>query len=76
LGKFANFHQHESPVDTPGQIGIIGVKFCEFFGVSSDVFGKPALAIVDWFEQKENGYYYMELLPEAARAFKRYRTIE
>jgi hypothetical protein len=52
-----------------------GVKFCEFFGVSSDVFGKPGLAIVNWFELPDNGYWYLELLPEAARAFKRYRAV-
>jgi hypothetical protein len=61
--------------NSPGQIGIIGVKFCEFFGVSSDVFGKPGLAIVNWFELPDNGYWYLELLPEAARAFKRYRAV-
>jgi hypothetical protein len=62
--------------NSPGQIGILGVKFCEFFGVHSDVFGKPGLAIVNWFEQKDNGYWYLELLPEAARAFKRYHALE
>jgi hypothetical protein len=62
--------------NSPGQIGIIGVKFCEFLELSSDVFGKPGLAIVNWFELPENGYWYLELLPEAARAFKRYRAMK
>jgi hypothetical protein len=62
--------------NSPGQIGIIGVKFCEFFELPSDVFGKPGLAIVNWFEQAENGYWYLELLPEAARAFKRYQALK
>lgn len=60
--------------DVPGQIGLIGVKFCKFFGVSSNIFGKPALVIVNWFQYTENSHFYMELLPEAARAFKRYRS--
>ena len=62
--------------NSPGQIGIVGVKFCEFFEVSSDVFGKPGLAIVNWFELAENGYWYLELLPEAARAFQRYQALK
>lgn len=58
--------------DSPGQIGHIGAKFCEFFGVSTEVFEQPARAIVNWFPDEEKGYWYMELLPEAARAFRRF----
>ncbi|OYD97430.1 hypothetical protein CDG76_00600 [Nostoc sp. 'Peltigera membranacea cyanobiont' 210A] len=64
--------------DSSGQIGHLGASFCKFFGVKDGEFGQPALAIVNWFADETNGYWYIELLPEAARAFKRFRleTIE
>jgi hypothetical protein len=58
--------------DSSGQIGHLGEKFCQFFGVKNDEFGQPALAIISWFADEINGYWYLELIPEAARAFKRF----
>ncbi|WP_392532358.1 hypothetical protein [Nostoc sp. C117] len=59
--------------DSPGQIGYLGAKFCKFFGVKDDEFRQPALAIVNWFADETNEYWYIELIPEAARAFKCFR---
>ncbi|BAY24454.1 hypothetical protein NIES2100_42490 [Calothrix sp. NIES-2100] len=59
--------------DSPGQIGHLGAKFCKFFGLEHDEFGQPALAIISWFKDEINGYWYIELIPEAARAFQRFR---
>jgi hypothetical protein len=59
--------------DSSGQIGHLGENFCKFFGVKDGEFGQPALAIVNWFADETNGYWYIELIPEAARAFKRFR---
>jgi len=59
--------------DSAGQIGILGAKFCNFFGLENEEFGYPALAIVSWFEDETNRHWYIELIPEAARAFKRFR---
>ncbi|MEH2384536.1 MAG: hypothetical protein V7K14_01820 [Nostoc sp.] len=58
--------------DSSGQIGKLGKKFYRFFGVKDEEFGKPALAIISWFRDEINGYWYIELIPEAARAFKRF----
>ncbi|MBD2562848.1 MULTISPECIES: hypothetical protein [Nostoc] len=58
--------------DSAGQIGHLGEKFCNFFGVKSGEFGQPALAIISWFPDEINGYWYIELIPEAARAFSRF----
>ncbi|WP_194007905.1 MULTISPECIES: hypothetical protein [unclassified Tolypothrix] len=59
--------------DSSGQIGILGAKFCKFLGLEYDEFRPPALAIISWFNDEINGYWYIELIPEAARAFKRFR---
>ncbi|MBN3923525.1 hypothetical protein [Nostoc sp. NMS4] len=59
--------------DSPGQIGHLGASFCNFFGVKDNEFSQPALAIVNWFADETNGYWYIELIPEAARAFKHFR---
>jgi glutaredoxin 2 len=59
--------------DSSGQIGILGAKFCKFLELEYDEFRPPALAIVNWFADEVNGYWYIELIPEAARAFKRFR---
>ncbi|MEE3716455.1 hypothetical protein V2H45_06835 [Tumidithrix elongata RA019] len=58
--------------DSSGQIGLIGKKFCKFFG-SEEKFRQPGLAIVSWFPDEVKGYWYIELLPEAARAFRSFR---
>ncbi|MEH2076793.1 MAG: hypothetical protein V7K57_20735 [Nostoc sp.] len=60
--------------DSSGQIGHLGEKFCKFFGVKDDEFGQPALAIISWFADEINGYWYIELIPEAARAFNRFHN--
>lgn len=60
--------------DSAGQIGHLGAKFCQFFGVHNDAFEQPALAIVSWFADEVSGYWYVELIPEAARAFKLFRV--
>ncbi|BAY96588.1 hypothetical protein NIES37_05220 [Tolypothrix tenuis PCC 7101] len=59
--------------NSSGQIGHLGVKFCNFFELEYDEFRPPALAIISWFADEINGYWYIELIPEAARAFKRFR---
>ncbi|AUT03152.1 hypothetical protein CLI64_23595 [Nostoc sp. CENA543] len=59
--------------DASGQIGHLGAKFGEFFGMEKNDFGQPALAIVSWFADEISGYWYIELIPEAARAFKLFR---
>jgi hypothetical protein len=58
--------------DSRGQIGHLGEKFCQFFGVKNDKVEKPALIIISWFADEINRYWYIELIPEAARSFKRF----
>ncbi|BAY10728.1 hypothetical protein [Calothrix sp. NIES-2098] len=59
--------------DSPGQIGLLGKKFCKFFGLEHEEVGQQALAIISWFPEEINNHWYIELIPEAARAFKRFR---
>jgi len=58
-----------------GHIGHIGKRFQEFFEIHDDQYEKPsqpALAIVSWFPDDVYGYWYLELILEAAKAFKQF----
>lgn len=56
-----------------GQIGLLGKKFSNFFELEDEEVEQPALAIISWFADEINNHWYIELIPEAARAFKRFR---
>jgi hypothetical protein len=62
--------------DSSGQIGKIGEKFFDFFHLDVVQCVQPSLALVSWFPDETAQYWYIELIPEAARAFKRFLQAE